>query len=114
VPAPLDGEEDMMKYNELTSAQKRKAQGILQRLQGEGVMESVSQVAVHFDDACAWDAGTITMATLLDRTGWTRTAPVETIHRAELPANVLRHVRTVLTADGSAGSKEALELLPEV
>ena len=103
-----------MKYHELTSGQKRKAQFILQRLQGEGVRESVSQVAAHFEDACDWDAGTITMATLLDRTGWTRTAPVESIHRAELPAGVLRHVRSVLAADGSAKSKEALELLPEV
>jgi hypothetical protein len=105
---------DTMRYNELTTAQKRKAQSILDRLRAEGVMESVSQVAAHFDVACAWDAGTITMATLLDRTEWTRTAPVETIHRAELPAGVLRHVRAVLTADGSAASKEALELLPEV
>ncbi|WP_158835060.1 hypothetical protein [Streptomyces sp. NRRL S-350] len=103
-----------MKYHELTAAQKKKAQGILQRLHSEGVLESVSQVAVHFDNACAWDAGTITLATLLDRTGWTRTAPVETIHRAELPAGVLRHVRTVLAAEGSTASKEALELLPEV
>lgn len=61
-----------------------------------------------------WEAKAITLATLLDRTGWTRSAPVEKIHRAELPAGVLRHVRAVLAADGSAQSTEALELLPEV
>ncbi|MFB6881434.1 hypothetical protein ACFCY8_11440 [Streptomyces noursei] len=55
-----------------------------------------------------------TVATLLDHTGWTPSTPVETIHRAELPAGVLRHVRAVLSADGSAESTEALELLPEV
>ncbi|MER5638132.1 hypothetical protein ABT095_14385 [Kitasatospora sp. NPDC002227] len=103
-----------MRYHELTTAQKRKAQGIVERLRVEGVGESVSQVAAYFDDACAWDAGDITLATLLDRAGWKRTAPVQTIHRAELPAGVLRHVRAVLAADGSLASKEALELLPEV
>ena len=103
-----------MRYDQLTRGQKQEAQGILQRLRGEGVETSVSQVAVHFDDACAWDAKAITLATLLDRTGWTRSAPVETIHRAELPAGVLRHVRAVLGADGSVQSVEALELLPEV
>ncbi|MFE5847912.1 hypothetical protein ACFQ7N_40450 [Streptomyces niveus] len=103
-----------MRFDQLTRAQKQKAQGVLQRLRAEGVETSVSQVGKYFDDACEWDAGTITMATLLDRTGWTRSAPVETIHRAELPAGVLRHVRAVLSADGTAESAEALELLPEV
>lgn len=103
-----------MRYDELTRSQKQEAQSILQRLQAEGVETSVSQVAKYFDDACEWDSKAITTATLLDRTGWTRSAPVETIHRAELPAGVLRHVRAVLVADGSRESREALELLPEV
>ncbi|WP_435137334.1 hypothetical protein [Actinacidiphila sp. bgisy144] len=103
-----------MKYPDLSSAQKRKAQAMLQRLHGEGVMETVSQVATYFDDVCEWDSGSITMATLLDRTGWRRTAPVETVHKAELPAGVMRHVRAVLAAEGSSASAEALELLPEV
>ncbi|MFJ4700460.1 hypothetical protein ACIP5N_22225 [Streptomyces sp. NPDC088768] len=103
-----------MRYDQLSRQQKQRVQSIFQRLQSEGVETSVSQVSVHFDHAVEWDGGSITLATLLDRTGWTRGVPVETIHRAELPAGVLCHVRAVLSADGSAKSREALELLPEV
>ncbi|MFJ1757264.1 hypothetical protein [Kitasatospora sp. NPDC088134] len=97
----------------MTSIQRRKAQGMREGLQSVDVFQTVSQIARHFDEACDWDEGAITLATLLDRTGWSRAEPVETVHRAELPAGVLRHVRAVLAADGSAGSKEALGLLPE-
>lgn len=102
-----------MRYDQLTRFQKQDAQRTLDRLRAEGVITSVSQVAAHFDDASDWAAGAITLATLLDRTRWERTAPVESVHTAELPAGILRHVRKVLAADGSPDSLEALELLPE-
>lgn len=97
----------------MSRAEKVRAQDWLEKLRKEGVVTSVTQVGKYYEEVENWSNGSITRATLCDRTGWTVEAPAERIHRAELPTGILRHVRAVLERDSSEASKEALLLLPQ-
>ncbi|SDT83357.1 hypothetical protein SAMN05216371_8178 [Streptomyces sp. TLI_053] len=59
-----------------------------------------ASVPPETSSAGARDTGTIAPTTLSESTGRTRTGPAGTIHRAEPPAGVLRHVPAVPVAGG--------------
>lgn len=74
-----------MQWNKMTKTQQNAARRISDKLNAGGVVDATrSQVARHFDDAAAWERGTITLAALCETAGWTAPASEETAERDEL------------------------------
>ncbi len=66
------GRGTVVKWQEMSRDQQRQARRITEKLWSAGVKSATaSSVARHLEDAQDWQAGTLTLAELCNRTGWT-------------------------------------------